>query len=216
MSGDPYKRSAKRYDQIIGRLNAGLWRLGLSLCPPRAGLKVLDVGCGTGSLLYLYQQRGDEVHGIDTSDAMLDEARCKLGGSACLWRGSATELPFEDQSFDLVTFSMVLHEMAEPVRSAALQQAVRVSKADGRILIIDFHDAPIRTFKGVVLKVMTRAIEFIAGGEHYRNYRQYMASGAMPSRLAQQGLPVERQKVVAGGNLALFVVRPGEASSQVS
>jgi phosphatidylethanolamine/phosphatidyl-N-methylethanolamine N-methyltransferase len=75
---DAYRRAARWYDSIFGRLNAGLRGLGLKMLPPREGMDVLDVGCGTGIQLAAYQQAGCRVSGIDTSQAMLNVAHRRL------------------------------------------------------------------------------------------------------------------------------------------
>ena len=116
---DAYRRAARRYDQLFGRLNAGLRGLALKMFPPREGMDVLDVGCGTGLQLAGYQQARCHVSGIDASPAMLTVARRRLGDNASLQLGDATRLPYPDRAFDLVLASTVLHEMSPAARRAA-------------------------------------------------------------------------------------------------
>ncbi len=68
---DAYRHVARWYDRIFGGMNAGLRGIGLKMFPPREGMEVLDVGCGTGIQLAGYQHAGCRVTGIDTSPAML-------------------------------------------------------------------------------------------------------------------------------------------------
>jgi len=49
MKADPYKKSANKYDTFVEPFNKALRQIGLKLHPPTEGLKVLDVGCGTGT-----------------------------------------------------------------------------------------------------------------------------------------------------------------------
>ncbi|GAF88483.1 unnamed protein product, partial [marine sediment metagenome] len=79
MKVDPYKKNAKLYDTFIGPLTSGLRALGMKMFPPREGMAVLDVGCGTGIHLELYQKAGCNVYGIDQSPSMLQVARNRLG-----------------------------------------------------------------------------------------------------------------------------------------
>ena len=70
---------------------------------PVKGALILDVGCGTGTNLNLYQKAGCKVCGIDSSLAMIDIAREKLGQRAELRIGDASQMPYPDDLFDLVT-----------------------------------------------------------------------------------------------------------------
>ena len=51
MKKDPYHRAAKFYDRLFQSVNAGLVAIGMKMFPPIPGMSVLDVGCGTGTLL---------------------------------------------------------------------------------------------------------------------------------------------------------------------
>jgi ubiquinone/menaquinone biosynthesis C-methylase UbiE len=58
MKADPYKKSAAKYDTFVEPFNKALRQIGLKLYPPKKGMRVLDVGCGTGTTLQLYQKAG--------------------------------------------------------------------------------------------------------------------------------------------------------------
>ena len=75
---------------------------------------VLDVGCGTGVLASPPREAGYEVTGIDPSEGMLERARAErpVGRAPCV--ASGTELPFEDDSFDLVYCVAAMHHIAAP------------------------------------------------------------------------------------------------------
>jgi ubiquinone/menaquinone biosynthesis C-methylase UbiE len=207
MMKDPYRNIAKRYDAIFKSMNAGLISIGLKMFPPAAGTAVLDVGCGTGTQLARYQQAGCAVTGIDPSMAMLDVARVKLGETAVLHHGSATEMPFDDGSFDLITSTLVLHEMAPEVRADVMQEMKRVLGENGRLLLIDFHPGPLRLLKGLFTKVFITISEIIAGREHYRHYRDFMRRKGLPYLATDHSLTIAQQKVVSGGNMALFLLQ---------
>ena len=101
---------------------------------------LLDLGTGTGRLLELLADRIDQGTGIDSSHAMLAIARANLersGLAHCQVRhGDLFHLPYDNGSMDLITVHQVLHYLDDPGR--ALQEAARVLRADGRILIVDF------------------------------------------------------------------------------
>ncbi len=209
MDKDPYGKSASRYDKLIEPLNAGLRVIGLKIWPPEPGMSVLDVGCGTGSHLKLYQEAGCQVFGIDISPSMLEMARRKIGGDANLQRGDGSRMPYRNGIFDLIILSMAIHEVSSETRSAILNESRRVLKNDGRILVIDYHPGPIQFPKGWQHKVLVTFIEFVAGLEHFRNYRNFLGRGGFPSLANEHKLYVEKEKIVSGGNLGVFLARLG-------
>lgn len=208
MSKDQYRRIAGLYDTIFGPLTVGLRAIGMKMYPAANGMRVLDIGCGTGAHLSLYQEAGCEVFGIDPSPAMLEVARKRLGDGADLRSGDAANMPFDDAHFDLVTAMLVLHELPPATRSAILSEAMRTLKPDGRLLLIDFHPGPVRGLRGWQSKAIITLSELLAGREHYRNYRQFMAQNGLPSLVAAHDLKVDKERIVAGGNFGLFLLHP--------
>jgi ubiquinone/menaquinone biosynthesis C-methylase UbiE len=102
-------------------------KLIMDLVRPAAGESVLDVGCGSGNFLNLFVQKKCSLTGIDPSDAALVSARNKLGHRCDLVRGSAVDLPFSDNEFDVVTLINNLRTLDDPQRIVA--EAVRVSRS---------------------------------------------------------------------------------------
>lgn len=94
MSSDPYRKVAAIYDRLFEPLNRGLRMLGVRMILPEQGMRVLDVGCGTGSHLDIYRGSGCTLFGIDASPSMLDVARSRLGEGADLRLGDATQMPY--------------------------------------------------------------------------------------------------------------------------
>lgn len=212
---DAYRRVARWYDRIFGGMNAGLRGIGLKMFPPREGMEVLDVGCGTGIQLACYQQAGCRVTGIDASPAMLEVARRRLGHGASLRLGDAAAMPYSDQAFDLVLAATVLHEMPAGVRAAALAEMKRVLRPGGRVLLIDFEAGPVTSLRGWVSKGIIAASEVAAGRGHHRNYRDFMAHGGLPPLLDAHGLSVGQRKIVSGGAIGLYLLH-AQDSAQTS
>ena len=104
----------------------------LARVPMRAGRHVLDIGCGVGAFLRLAGARGANVHGIDASEALIAFARGRLP-EADLRVGEMEELPYEDDSFDLVTGFNSFFFANDMV--AALREAARVAKPDGKVIV---------------------------------------------------------------------------------
>jgi len=108
-----------------------------SLLP--SGMVVVDVGCGTGVFASMFAPIAARVIGIDREPTMLEAARSRLGEASNieLMLGEAESLPLDSKSADLVVLGLVLHHIESP--QAALREAVRVLKPDGRVLVVDMQ-----------------------------------------------------------------------------
>ena len=95
------------------------------------GLRILDVGCGTGHHLAQLARRGFEVAGIDASPQMLEEARTNNPG-ADVRLADVEELPFDNASFDFVLCIEVLRYMRDS--EPTIHEIARVLKPGGRVL----------------------------------------------------------------------------------
>ena len=101
-------------------------RLMLDVLKPLRGQSVLDIGCGTGTGLLTFLDRGLKVTGIDPSPYMLDIASKNLGNRADLHRGFAEDLPFDDNSFNYACLITTLEFVENPKK--AIEEASRVAK----------------------------------------------------------------------------------------
>jgi ubiquinone/menaquinone biosynthesis C-methylase UbiE len=204
--GDAYGRLARWQDALLEPLNRPLRDIALRVAPAREGARVLDVGCGTGTQLERYLKAGCVVSGVDMSEAMLARARSRLGADADLRLMSAESLPYEDASFDLVLASLMLHELTAEARDTVVREMVRVLFPAGRLLVIEFHPGPWRMPKGYLYRAISLLAESIAG--HRDRSAAFLAAGGIPGLAARMGLPIEHTKVVAGGNMAFYVLAP--------
>src|SRR6266511_2124108 len=94
----------------------------IQLAAPAPGENVIDVGCGTGTLAIAITPKvtPGEVHGIDASPEMIEVARKKsarAGPDVDFQVALIEAIPFPDQSFDLVTSSLMLHHLPDDLRS---------------------------------------------------------------------------------------------------
>ena len=110
---DAYRNTARIYDRLFDNMNKGLRLAGIRMFRPSMGTNILDVGCGTGSHLELYKRYECNLYGIDLSPSMLEVARARLGDSAQLDLCDATNMPYEDCTFDLVISMLTIHEMSQ-------------------------------------------------------------------------------------------------------
>lgn len=99
--------------------------LTLRLLKPVRGERLLDIGCGTGRNLFLFNRLGLDVTGLDASPYMLDVARAKLAHRAEFFRGVAEDLPFEDNTFDVATLITTLEFVEDPLKT--IEEASRVA-----------------------------------------------------------------------------------------
>jgi SAM-dependent methyltransferase len=112
----------------------------------KPGFRVLDIGCGTGSLALLINRMHPEaeVVGIDPDPAALSVAERKARRarlSIKFDRGFSDHLPFPDESFDRVFSSFMFHHLAADEKSATLREIRRVLKAGGSLHLLDFTRA---------------------------------------------------------------------------
>ena len=133
-----YGRAAKNYDKfwdfyIVPSYSKTLARIDL-----QKGSKILDLGCGTGALLKILEDRfpSSELTGIDLTEEMLAVAKQKLSDNVELLLGSATNLPFDSKSFDWILMSNVIGHLSD--KKAALKEVHRVLKNPGKIVITDW------------------------------------------------------------------------------
>ena len=116
----------------------------IDLARLQSGEKVLDVGCGTGTLALIAKERVGEtgrVSGIDPSAQLLTGAKHKAkrtGLQIDFQRGGIEQLPFPNQSFDVVLNTFVMHHLPDDLKRQGLTEIVRVLKPEGRLLIVDF------------------------------------------------------------------------------
>jgi len=146
--GRTIRRWARAYDWLVTLTSLGgrdplraavVERAGL-----RPGMRVLDVGCGTGALaLRLRSAVGASgvVSGIDASPEMIEVATGKArkrGVDLDLRVGVAERLPYDDASFDRVTSTLVFHHLPDDVKLDSLREIRRVLAPGGRLVVADF------------------------------------------------------------------------------
>jgi ubiquinone/menaquinone biosynthesis C-methylase UbiE len=115
----------------------------LQQAAPASGQRILDLGCGTGTLAIQVKQREPraEVVGLDADAEMLSQARRKAeeaGVELELTEGFSTELPYEDGSFDRVLSTLFFHHLdPEPKRQTA-REIARVLRKGGELHVADW------------------------------------------------------------------------------
>ncbi len=104
-------------------------------------MKVLDLGCGTGTLTVMLKRAQPEAHitGVDGDPEVLEIAREKSRGLDVQWdEGLASSLPYPDSAFDRVVTSLVIHHLVTDDKREAFKEIFRVLKPRGELSILDF------------------------------------------------------------------------------
>jgi len=205
-TADAYGRIAGVYSAILDPLNRALRRSAMRMYQAEAGWRVLDVGCGTGAALAEYAAAGCVVSGIDSSEAMLAKARALLGEDSDLRLGDAADLPYENESFDLVLASLVLHEMPADDRRAVLAEMARVVKPGGAAIVVELGPGPYVGLGGKARRLVTVALERAAGTDHYANQVTFLEQGGLPGAVRDTGLALRDERTVSGGNIGMYTL----------
>jgi ubiquinone/menaquinone biosynthesis C-methylase UbiE len=141
-------RMAVFYDLLVGVLTLGrdrrFRREIVELAGIGPGERVLDVGCGTGTLAITASETvgsGGEVVGVDATVSMIERARKKARRKNADVRfepGLAEAIPAPDASFDQVLTTFTMHHFPGNLQARALAEMFRVLTPGGRLLIVDF------------------------------------------------------------------------------
>ena len=154
---------AHRYDFLNDLLSLGrtkAWRrVVTAIISPKAGMKILDIAAGTGSSSKPLVDKGADVIALDFSEGMLAAGR-KRHKEIKFQQGDALNLPFAENTFDVTTISFGLRNTSDT--TAALKDALRVTKKGGRIVVCEFSHPTNKIFRFIYLKYLMRALPVIA------------------------------------------------------
>ncbi len=139
---------ARYYDAVVALMTLGrentLRRATLDLVQLRPSDRVLEIGCGTGTLTLGAKARvgaSGEAAGLDIAPEMVDAANRKAarkGVDASFQVGSIAKIPYPDSCFDSVMCSFMIFHMPDDVRREGFAEVYRVLKPGGHLSILDF------------------------------------------------------------------------------
>jgi ubiquinone/menaquinone biosynthesis C-methylase UbiE len=181
-----------------GQLRA-LWRRTIVLARPQPGEQALDVGCGTGTLALAVAHRvgsSGRVLGIDPSVQQIARARAKAArrnASIEFQIAVIEQLPFPDQTFDVVFSTLMMHHLPAPLKRQGLAEIARVLKPGGRLVIGDFVRKQDRT---------GRAARFHAGGSSVAELASLLADTGLED-ITTEALPPKRFSAFPGASVVL-------------
>jgi demethylmenaquinone methyltransferase/2-methoxy-6-polyprenyl-1,4-benzoquinol methylase len=164
--------------------------------------RVLDVATGTGQQAFVFGKRGYDVVGVDLSADMLRIAREKNKyQTVSLALADAVALPFGDCCFDVSTVSFGLHEMPQRVREKVLQEMMRVTKSEGRIVIVDYA-LPQNSLTRRFFYSLIRSYE----GKYYSRF----INSSLDAMLRKHGISIEKEVSIVFGNVRLLKCKIGK------
>ncbi|MBI3096719.1 MAG: methyltransferase domain-containing protein [Planctomycetes bacterium] len=184
------------------------WMLDLGGVQP--GCAILDVGCGTGSLLLGAAGRvgpAGSLHGVEPSPEMAAHARGKASAAGIpvsVVEGSAGSLPYPAASFDVAFSTLVFHHLPGAMREGAVREMRRVLRPGGRAVIVDWQPPT------SLLKAMTSPL-FVVGLLHnLRPGGAPLDSSGTESVMSELGFEsMERHSFDGGGVIGAVVGRLG-------
>lgn len=161
--------------------------------------QVLDVCCGTGTLISRIAQRigpDGQVIGVDLSEFMLDVAKKKTRNAlVTLEKADAENLPFVSGKFDMCFLSFALHEMPKHARQNTLRETRRILRSGGRLFIVDYN-LPDRALARVALMAFVKCVEDEAA------YR-LLLEGSLVAELEESAFVIKRRELICHSMIQL-------------
>jgi ubiquinone/menaquinone biosynthesis C-methylase UbiE len=182
----------------------------------------LDVCCGTGDQLRGYvpsvrvpdpgSQGGSKIEGrsgrtvcgLDMSLGFVRYAAARAPGVPFVC-GDAGRLPFKDGSLRGISLSFGLHDKSPDLRALMMAEARRTLAPDGRLIAVDFETPWNAQSRAGAL--FAHAVERMAGGEHYRNGREFLKRGGLRAFLRESRFVEVSRRDIATGSLGVVVAR---------
>ena len=162
------------------------------LCIELGVREILDIASGTGAQCRMLGQAGIQATGLDLAEAMIATARGLGGNHTDYVLGSATELPFDNDRFDACLLLLALHEHQENERTVMLDEALRVLRTDGHLILAEYQQPANRRSLHLPWQLI-RFIEHAAGGEHRAGFLDFVARGSLSGFLQRHGLGAVRE-----------------------
>ena len=212
MKKQMFAAAARRYDFLNTVISLGLHKSWRRWCVRRlgiGGLRCLDLASGTGDFaLELLKGGAESVVCADFCPEMLDIARRKIGEGATFVECPAEELPFEDDSFDIITVGFGVRNFEDGKK--CYREMRRVLKPGGRLCVLEITGGG-GLFGVYFNRIMPHIGNFVSGTKAYKylaeSVERFDTPEEMVEKLAAAGFRTrEIKKFVLGGVTALVCV----------
>ena len=217
---------APRYDLINDLQSLGLhrrWKRRLAqMAKVKQGDRAIDLCCGTGDISFALAELGAEVTGLDFSIEMLAVAETRSPNPQATFRnphflqGDAQQLPFADQSFDVVTVGYGLRNLTS--WEAGINEMVRVARPGARLLVLDFGKPKNSLWRALYfgylrLCVPVLGLLFCGKASAYayilESLKHYPAQRGVAAQMRAAGLVNVRVENILGGAMSInFAEKP--------
>jgi demethylmenaquinone methyltransferase / 2-methoxy-6-polyprenyl-1,4-benzoquinol methylase len=155
---------ASRYDLLNDALSLGMdrrWRKAVAKAVGAgAGQLVLDLAAGTATSSRVFIRAGGRCVACDFSFGMLSVGARRPAPGLRFVAGDALALPFRDGTFDVVTISFGLRNVADT--GQALTELLRVTRPGGRLVVCEFSHLPARPLNALYERYLTRGLPVVA------------------------------------------------------
>lgn len=198
---EEYKYTSKFYDLLLYPFIRTIRNKVIDVVKRHKYNTILDVCCGTGDQIKLLKQHGIDSEGIDISHDMLHVAKTGKIKANCRFE-NATNTSYDDSQFELVMTSFALHEKDHATARQILKEMMRISNKD--LLIVDYELGEKTSF---ISKWLIYLIEWIAGREHYRNFKSYINLGGLDGLLNDIKFDTIEKHYFGDGGVVLVLLR---------
>ena len=175
------------------------------LCRELGFERILDIASATGAQCRMLGRAGISATGIDLSVPMVEAARRRGGRNTQYVVGSAFALPFEDGAFDAATLLLAIHEHTEDERGVMLNEARRVVRPGGYLVIADYRRP--RRASIHLPWLLIRLVESVAGGTHRAGFLDFVERGGLAGLVERHRLSPDREAASHFGTIGIVVVR---------
>ncbi|MCZ6564046.1 MAG: methyltransferase domain-containing protein [Deltaproteobacteria bacterium] len=171
-----------------------------------SGHRVLDLGCGTGTLALMIKrtQQEAEVVGLDGDPKVLEIAKAKVarsGQEITMDYGMAYELPYPDDSFDRVLSSLLFHHLSRENKVNTLTEVFRVLRPGGQLHVADWG-AP----SNISMRIAFLSVQMLDGFKTTADN----VKGLLPEMFSSAGFEEAQesaQYMTISGTLSLYRAR---------
>jgi demethylmenaquinone methyltransferase/2-methoxy-6-polyprenyl-1,4-benzoquinol methylase len=217
---------ASRYDLINDVQSLGFHRVWkrrlLRLADARPGERALDLCCGTGDLAFALAKKGAQVVGLDFSEAMLKVALKKFEVQSSKFkvefvRGDAQQIPFPENSFDLLTIGYGLRNLAD--LDVGLRDMLRVTRPGGRLVVLEFGKPDNSAWRAIYFGYLKFCLPifgmlFCGNGAAYayilESLKHYPAQQGVAAKMRDAGWQNVRIVNLIGGIMSIHCAEKGK------